>query len=307
MAELATNSTTEFSRKGDAVLLIAQDNTHRKLTIESMNESALGFFGYEEADVKGRKLEVLLGQQSALVIEEELEYDENAPDLADVLSRYRELRLRLRSGQEVNAPFRLNRLMAEHHQSQFQLILPNDREVTARQKMRNFLKTNLEGHQQLDAITGLPDRATMQATIERIRNFSAENQAQVCVAVIRIDRWQKSVARYGREQSQLLLKHLASQCRSTFRSEDVIAGLGDSLGLILIDLSLESALVVLTRLRWNVSSQMIEFGGKANFSNTISVAFAMLGDESGAEILGRCEEAIIALDPDERNALIEIG
>ncbi len=306
MAELAIDSTPDISRKGDAIVLVSQDNTHRKLTIESLNASALVFLGYEEAELKGRKLEVLLGQQSALVLDEELEYDENAPDLADVLSRYRELRVRLRSGQEVSVPFRLNRLMAEHHQSQFQLILPNDRDVTARQKLRDFLKTNLEGHQQLDAITGLPDRATMQATIERIRNFSSENQAQVCVAVIRLDRWQKSIARYGHEQCQLLLKHIASQCRSTFRTEDVIAGLGDSLGLILIDLSRESARVVLTRLRWNIGSHLMEFGGKSNFSNTISVAFAMLGDESGKEILRQCEAAITKLDHDTRNVLIEL-
>ena len=306
MAELAIEPTTDISRKGDAIVLVSQDNTHRKLTIESLNASALEFLGYAEEELKGRRLEALLGQQSALIIDEELEYDENAPDLADVLSRYRELRLRHRDGKEVRVPFRLNRLMAEHHQSQFQLILPNDREVTARQKLRDFLKTNLEGYQQFDAITGLPDRATMQATIERIRNFSSENQAQVCVAVIRLDRWKKSVARYGRADANQLLKHIASQCRSTFRTEDVVAGLNDYIGLILVDLSLESARVVLTRLRWNVGMHTIEFGGKPNFSNSISIAFAMLGEESGDTIVSKCEVAINELDDDMRNTLLEI-
>ncbi len=307
MQEIALESKPEDSRKGDGVLRIAQDNAARALIIEEINDAALERLGYALDEVKGRKFEVILGHESALVIDEELEYDEQAPDMADIFARYRELRLRLRNGQEIGAAYRLHRLPASDHRSQFQVILPNDRDDRIRQNLREFLKNNLEGHQQLDPITGFPDRATMEATISRIKSFSADTGAEVCVATIRLDRFDKAIARYGAAPSQELVKHVLNCCRATFRSEDVVASLGNNVGLLLINLSRESARVVLNRLRWNIGKRMIEFGGKSNFSVTISVAFDMLSSDNSNEILHLCERAVTGLDADARNAFVELG
>lgn len=306
MVEAATETKPDEGRKGDGVLLIAQSNARRELIIEEINQAALSRLGYTREDLQGRKLEVILGHQSALAIDEDLEYDEHAPDIADVLARHRELRLRLRSGKEIGVAYRINRLMAQSQQSQFQLILPNDREAVARQQLREFLKVNLEGHQQIDAVSGLPDRPSLEAFIGRVQTFSTQATMDVGIAVIRIDRWEKSVARYGQEAANHLLHHVVAVCRSTFRAEDVIAGLGERVGLMLIDISRESARVVLNRLRWNISSHLIDFGGKSDFSVTVSLAFAMLNPENGETVLSACEQALTALGSDARNALVEL-
>lgn len=307
MQETATLEKPVEGRKGDAVLRIAQDNEKRALIIEDINPSALSWLGYAPDEVKGRKFEVLLGHESALVIDEELEYDDAAPDMADIFAKYRTLRLRLRNGQEINAAYRIHRLLAENHQSHFQVILPNDRDDRARQNLREFLKTNFEGHQQLDPVTGLPNRATMEATIARLKNFSSETDSQICVATLRLDRFEKSVAQYGVAASQDLLRHVVNCCRSTFRSEDIIGSLDQQVALLLINLSRESARVVLNRLRWNIGSHAIEFGGKANFSVTVSLAFDMLSEDNSGEILKICEEAVIGIDTNARNAFVELG
>lgn len=306
-AEIVETPKADEGRRGDGLLLIAQDNQRRQLLIEAVNEAALNRLGYREEEIKERKLEVVLGHESALILEEELEYDEHSPDLADVLSRQRELRFRLRSGKEIAVACRINRLLAENRQHRFQLIIPNDREAKARQQLREFLKINLEGHQQLEPATGLPDRPSFDAFIGRVKGFSAESPMEVALAVLRVDRWEKSIARYGEQACKKLVQHVATVCKNTLRSEDVVAGMEDRLGLMLIDISRDSARVVLNRLRWNIRSHTIDFGGKSDFSITVSLAFTMLSEENSARILSDCEAAVGKLEDDTRNALIELA
>ncbi len=295
-------------RKGDGYLVVVQDNAARALTILSVNEVAQAQLGYPEDDLKGRKLEVILGPRTAEVIEEDLEYDDGAPDMADILARQRELRLRTRSGQELAVPTTIHRMMAEDRNARFQLILPNEREGRARDQWRQFIKTSLEGHTQIDPATGLPNRATAEAHLRSVGHYLAESGMQASFAVLRLDRYQKSLARYGLTGVQYLLQHVGNCCRSTFRGEDTIYALSeDRLGLLLIDISRESVRVVLNRLRWNIRTHTIEFGGKSDFSNTVSIAFDMLKPEESEQLLMRCEAAVAELDADSRNALIERG
>ncbi|MEJ0010127.1 MAG: DEAD/DEAH box helicase [Alphaproteobacteria bacterium] len=82
------------------------------------------------------------------------------------------------------------------------------------------------------------------------------------------------------------MQHVANCCRSTFRAEDLISALSDrALGLLLFDISRESARMVLNRLRWNVRNHVLSFGGKSDFSVTISIAFGMLGEKDRAAVI----------------------
>lgn len=167
---------------------------------------------------------------------------------------------------------------------------------------------NLEGRQQIDEATGLPDRSTADTYLGLLKNYTASNGMQAAFAVIRIDRYEKSLARYGKQGCIEQLQHVANCCRSTFRAEDVVCMLsGSTLGLVLLDISRESVRVVLNRLRWNVRNHRIVFGGKSDFSITISLSFDMLTEHTGDTLLDRCEEAVGKLDADTRNYLIELG
>lgn len=307
MTEAAETQSSE-GRKGDGVLVIIQNNAEKSLTIKAANDALANMLGYAEGELNGREVEAILGGKLTKLLAEDLEYQEEAPDIGEILSRQREFRLKHRMGNEVPVNIQIMRLMSEGHQACFQLVVPNEREQLAQQQIKDFLKMNLEGRQQLEPHTQLPDHATAGIYLGLLKNYIASNGVEACFAVLRLDRHEKSMARYGKEACWELLRHTANCCRSTFRTEDVIFALSDhTLGLILFDISRESVRLVLNRLRWNIRTHRIVFGGKSDFSVTVSVAFDMLDEERGDSLFERCEESITTLDKDARNSLIELG
>lgn len=307
MAEAAQNQDAT-GRKGDGVMIVLQNNAEKRLIIQNANEVFCNLLGYAEGELKDRGLETILGTKIAELLGEDLEYKDDAPDMGELLSRQREVKLRHRLGQEIVLPLTISRLMAQGHQACFQVVVPNEIEGRAQQQLKDFLKVNLEGRQQIDEKTGLPDRSTADTYLGLLKNYIANNGMEAAFVVIRIDRYEKSLARYGRQGCIEQMQHVANCCRSTFRAEDVVCVLGDStLGLMLLDISRESVRVVLNRLRWNVRNHRIVFGGKSDFSITISLSFDMLTEHGGDTLLDRCEEAVAKLDADTRNYLIELG
>jgi diguanylate cyclase (GGDEF)-like protein len=306
VAETQTEAQVAEGRKGDGYLIVVQDNAARALTILGANEAAVARLGYPEEELKGRKLEVVLGARTALTIEEDLEYEDDAPDMADVLARHRELRLRSKKGDEITVPMTINRVMAEDKNPRFQIIIPNEREGRARAQWRDLLKQNFEGHTQIDEATGLPNRATAENYLRVAGHYLGEADTQAAFAVLRLDRYEKSLARYGQSGVIQQLQHVANICRATFRSEDVICTLGGPLmGLLLVDISRESAQMVFNRLRWNIRSHHIDFASKADFSVTVSIVFEMLTSDNSEQLLAENEKAIAALGADERNILLD--
>ena len=295
-------------RKGDGVMIVLQNNAHKRLILRDANEVLCNLLGYAEGDLKEREFQEVLGAKLAQMLKEDLEYADEAPDMGELLARQREVKLRHRLGHELVLPLTISRLMAQGHDACFQLVVPNEIDGRAQQQLKDFLKLNLEGRQQIDPATGLPDRATAHTYLGLLKNYIAGNGMQAAFVVIRVDRYEKSLARYGKQGCIEQLQHVANCCRSTFRVEDVVCVLSESaIGLVLMDLSRESVRVVLNRLRWNVRNHRIVFGGKSDFSVTISLSFDMLTEHGGDTLLERCEEAVMKLDADTRNYLIELG
>lgn len=295
-------------RKGDAVMIVLQNNAEKRLIVRNANEVLCNLLGYAEGELKDRELEAVVGVKIAQMLKEDLEYSDDAPDMGELLARQREVKLRHRLGNELTLPLNISRLMAQGKDACFQLVVPNEVEGRAQQQLKDFLKVNLEGRQQIDEKTGLPDRSTAETYLGLLKNYIANNGMQAAFAVIRVDRFEKSLARYGRQGCIEQLQHVANCCRSTFRVEDTVCVLSDStIGLVLLDLSRESVRVVLNRLRWNVRNHRIVFGGKSDFSVTISLSFDMLTEHGGDTLMDRTEEAVGKLDADTRNYLIELG
>ncbi len=295
-------------RRGEGVVVVLQNNAEQSLTIGSINEVAEQLLGFAPGEAKGRRLEVILSPRTAEFLAEEIEFVDDAPDFGDVLARQREIRLRHHSGKELVVKCNVTRIMAIGMSACFQIIIPNEREILAKQKIRDFVALNLAGRAQLDPSTGLPNHDTAEQFLPLLKTYLTESGINAVFAVLRLDRHKKSVARYGQPACVELLKHAANCCRSTFRTEDMVFALSDhTLGVILFDISRESARVVLNRLRWNIRAHRIVFGGKPDFSVTVSVIFDALDADRGDGILGRCEASLTTVGEEERNSLVELG
>ncbi len=295
------------SRRRDGVVLIVQNNADKQLIIAETNEVAANLLGYAQGDLTNRNVMDILGVRTQSFLQEELEFHDDAPDFGDVIARQRIVRVKNRVGDEMALPCTVLRVVSQGHHPRFQLVLPDETEQRAREQLSQFLKTNLESRLERDAATDLPNRATTESYLELMKSYVAAGDMSVAFAIIRIDRFERSLARYGAADMAKMVKHVASFCRATFRSEDMISLLSPStLGVLLFDISRESVRVVLNRLRGQIRSHHIAFGGKANFSVTISVAFDMLDADRGAGVLPRCEQAMANVDGDARNSLIEL-
>lgn len=296
---------TAVNRDGDGILILTQEDARKQWYIRELNEQAAETLGYTVDELKNMPLDTVLGRRTADALRDMVEFVPDAPDLQDVSAKLREFRLKHRMGNEFVLPVRLSRIHARDTNAWFQLVLPNERNQRAQQQMRDFLKLNLEGRLVIDEDTGLPNRTTAKTFHDLLSNYLSSNQSEAAFAVLRLDRHQKSLERYGKDGCVILLKHAANCCRSAFRADDVVCMLDDhKLGLFLLDLPRESSRIVLNRLRWLIRSHRIEFGGKADFSVTVSIAFDMLINDT---VLDVCEASVTKLDQDERNHLIELG
>jgi len=287
---------------------VMQNNDDKSLIISGMNETLEAMLGYGPGEVLNRKVETILGAAAAAAIVDDLEYTDDAPDFGDLFPRIRDVRLRRRLGEEIKVNCTLSRLMSQGRNACFQIVIPNEHERLAGSKLSDFIALNLEGRKELDPATGLPNHKTAKEFLPLLRTYLAESEMDVVFAILRLDRHQKSLERYGKDACAKLLLHAYNCCRSTFRAEDMIFALSDhTLGVVLFDISRESARVVFNRLRWKIRNHRIEFGGKSDFSITTCIGFDMLVAESADEVFERCELAIMGLDASERNALIETG
>lgn len=296
------------ARRGEGLVIVLQDNAQKALIINTMNETLETMLGYSNGELVGRKLETILGQREAQMLADDMEYDDAAPDFGDIFSRIREVKLRRRNGDEIRVDCTLSRLMSQGMQACFQIVVPNALEKTAVTKLRDFIALNLEGHTELDSATGLPNLETAKKFLPLLKNYFAESDINIVFAVMRLDRHDKSIARYGAKACSELLMHAYRCSRSTFRSEDLIFAFSDrTLGIVLFDISRESARVVFNRLRWKIRNHRFEFGNKSDFSISTCIGFDMLDLEDIEGVFTRCETQMDGLDANERNALLEFG
>ena len=296
------------ARRGDGLLVIVQNNAEKTLTISKINEALENMLGYAKDEILNRRLETILGTHEAEAIADDLEYDADAEDFGDIFARIREVRLRRRLGDEIRVNCKLSRMMAEGMNSVFQIVIPDEQERVSRAKMAEFITTNLDGRKELDEATGLPNRKTAVEFLPLLKNYFEDSKTNIVFAVLRVDRHEKSLAKYGAEATNHFLLHVYQICRSTFRSEDLIFALSDhTLGVVLFNITRESARVVLNRLRWKIRSHHIDFGGKPNFIVTTCIGFDLIDFEDVYSIFANCETAMAELDANERNTLVELG
>jgi GGDEF domain-containing protein len=307
--EIASPSTSSIAaRRGEGMVVILQNNKDKTLVISNMNEALELMLGYGRGEALSRSAYDILGKKEAQLIADDLEFDDNAADFGEIFSRIREVKLRRRSGDEIKVSVTLSRLVAFGDSACFQLLIPNEQERTANARLKEFIALNLDGRKEVDAATGLPNYQTAKSFLPLLKSYFADTQSSIVFAIIHLDRFDKSVERYGADACNQLLMHAYHCCRTTFRNEDLIFALSDrALGVVLLDISRESSRVVFNRLRWKIRNHRFMFGGKADFSISTCIAFDVLNLEQAARAMEVCEEALKKLDANERNSLIELG
>lgn len=300
-------SATPDAKEALAYLVLSQNNEARRIHVREASPSAASILGRNITELEGIDFSKILTPKLAEVVEDYLEYEEGAPDLDEVLRKVGDFRLLHADGSEIPLVHRIVRDPARDQHHWFRLILKDERREIAENSLQSIIHHNLAGVRSEDAESGLPDRYSAGKYLEIVQNYVRSHDLDACFAILRIDRNDKNVARYGKPACVELLNHVARCCRSKFREEDVVCKLSDHmLGLFLLDIKPESVRVVLNRLRWFISSHRIQFGGKADFSVTVSIVFGSAKAHSDDNLITLCEQEVHNIPADERNMLIEL-
>lgn len=291
---------------GQAYMVVAQNNVKKTVKIKEINDAAANLLGRTTVEMLGLELRDVVGAKVSETLNEYLEYEDEAYDLDDILKRVREFKMKHYNGEEIVMALQIIRDQARDENQWFRLIIKDERRQIKERSLLNILKENLTGVQSIDETTNLPNMVACQRSIEVIQNYAKTHELTSCLAILRIDRHQKNMERYGKKGVMDLIQHVASCCKAKFREDDQVFHLGDHLvGLVLMEISHDSARIVLNRLRWFIGSHRIAFGGKSDFSVTISVAFMPILPEAD-DVLTRCLKMADAFGADERNLLTEL-
>ncbi len=299
------NAPVSFSEIPDFYMHVGQDNEKKTLIIDDVNDGFCDLLASRPDHVIGTDLRDWFAKATIDELEE-LEFTSDTPDLFEILSKLRAVKWKLETGSEVSFPLKISRIDASSSAARFKLSVPNERNARAKAQLSEFLQNYFAGQVVLDEATGLANRQSCLGFYDSLVHFVHAHEIPVAFATIRLDRFDKSISLYGEKACLELIKHVARGCQRALAPEDVVARLNDQqLALFMFNVSRESARVILNRLRWLIRSHRIVFGGKSDFSVTVSFAFNMLGDEE-TNITEQCEAALTELPEDERNRLIEL-
>jgi diguanylate cyclase (GGDEF)-like protein/PAS domain S-box-containing protein len=298
-----------YFRKGDAVLLVRQNNTEHKLEIAHANEKALNLLGYEAQELNGMEFQSLLPERIIETLGDYLDYEQEDFDLSTVLSRVREFGLRHKDGKETTYKLKIMPTTAFDQNPVFQLIIHNEQARQEAYAFRSMLMENFKGHEVLDEETGLPDRSSLQKDLELMHFYASTKGIQACFAVFSIDNYDALLAKYGRACCNTLIRNIATLCRQNLRFGDTIGSLGkNQMGLLLMDVEPDAAKMVLNRLRWLISAHPIAVNSTAEAYVTVSVSYSELNAQTkDAELISRCEESRGKLKGKGSNAIHHVA
>ena len=283
----------QFFRKNEGLILVCQNNEDRSLIVFAANARAQELTGQTEEYFKGRSLTEIVPRDIRESLEEYVEYDDEGADLAAVLGKIREFRLLNAEGEEVPITLKAAQAEAKDRNLWYRLILLDEKIEQEVEAFKHLLSENFRGHEVLDADTGLPDCASLLKDMEIAHYYVKDKGISCCFAAFRLDRFEELRRAFGKQQALKALQQVGANLKRNLRGDDTVGRIGeDALGLILVDITQESARVVLGRLRWLIASEPLRIPDVPPRKVTVSLAFAMIGEREPEAQLKLCEDAL---------------
>ncbi len=298
------------ARQNDAVIAICQNNAAQTITVSIANEEAAEMLGYDDsAALHDTNFLTLVSEKVREAILENVEFEDDSHDVDQVLARSREFKMIHQDGREVACDVKVTRMMAPDGNHHFRLVLRDDKAKREENMLIRAIHDNLAGYAVMDEALMVPNRQSTFDFLKTVVRHVSQHELSACFAVVRLDRYEKSIARYGEDGTNEQLRFVIEGMIRNFRSDDVICYLGNGLvGIVLFNIPHDSVRVVLNRLRWNIATRKIEYGGKKDFSITVSITFKYLSEDDEAEdIVDRCETLIASIDVEKRGEMNEFA
>nr|WP_235937715.1 GGDEF domain-containing protein [Marinobacter caseinilyticus] len=114
-----------------------------------------------------------------------------------------------------------------------------------------------------DALTGLANRSTFQATLARTVNESLRNKTPFALVLMDIDHFKKVNDSFGHDAGDRVLHHISRRLTERLRNTDFVGRLGgEEFGLILRDVENGGAYPLIEALRQRIESSELAYGAE---------------------------------------------
>jgi GGDEF domain-containing protein len=293
-----------YIRRGDGLILVCQDNQEKSLTIKEVNPILCDIIGYDEKSLVEQSLLTVLAKRLKDSLEDYLEYDDDAHDMQAVLSRVSGFKLLHKDGHDVDVVCKIVRSTAYDRHHWFRLIIKDEVQRREEDTRRTSLVEQFKAQEQMDLDVGIANAASLEKDLDVVLGYVSSNALEAVYATIRLDDYAQ-LRQHDTVLAHDAMKHVAANIRRSLRADDAICRASeDSIGIILTDISIESARVVLNRLRWSIISDKLMVKGMPSRSIGISIAYQALSADGSSSPITTCADALNAINTP--NAMLEL-
>ncbi len=146
------------------------------------------------------------------------------------------------------------------------------RDITKRKELEKKLKNLAE----IDALTGLMNRGTIENVLRREIERASRYDKNLALLMIDIDYFKKVNDTFGHDMGDFVLKHLSLVCLDNIREVDFIGRWGGEEFVILMpEIDAKGVIVVAEKLRSSIEKQPIKFQTDEKIQITVSIGGAL--------------------------------
>jgi len=295
-------------RSSDAVITVCQNNRDKSIEISELNKPAEDLLGYKSAELAHKHLRDVLPPRIAEMLKEYVEFHTDANDVGHVLSKVQSFSAVSKDGKETAYRLKVVRAESTGERMFFRLVLQDQAGLRRNEALRKAIQENFKGHESLDPATGLPDLASLQKDIELMGHYHNKGELNSCFAILQLDRYEELTAKYGKQASFGMVRHIATLCRQSLRPNDMVGSVNHMrIGILLMDTMPESARMAFNRLRWQIAANPYLLPDKTSLGISVSIGFSSIGGGDGdKDIIDQCSGALTAMGAGAVNALVEV-
>lgn len=289
-----------LSRHNEGVMLVTQNNELHTLTVLGMNDNLRQMLGYDDLS-DDMPFSQLLGSSAEKMIADDIEYDDDAKDLLEVLRSHRQIRLLRQNGVEVNLDMQIMRSAARDRHHLFRLVfsMPSLRE--AKKTLAQILKQSFAGYEVRDKETTLPDEASMRKYIELTQSYMDNKPITTCLVTMRLEHYD-NVKKLNNKHGVNILAHIAGVIQRNLRGDDTVGRVAtDALGIILVDINDETVHLALNRIKHMVLQDPVRLKGGELHVPLVRQSAVFLGNHTHDDVL---QYALSLLDKDNHRDII---
>ncbi|WP_159710826.1 GGDEF domain-containing protein [Sphingomonas sp. AX6] len=154
-----------------------------------------------------------------------------------------------------------------------------------------------------DELTGLLNRRSFFAALQRERDLSARTGRSLAVAIVDIDLFKRINDSHGHRAGDIVLTHVATLLTDTLRSHDLVGRIGgEEFAVLMPHTEISAARTICERLRRIIARSTVPLPSGVEATITISTGIATFeNDEDRDSLMGRADHALYAAKSGGRN------